>query len=75
MGRVGTCWDNALAESFWAVLKNELIYTRAWPTRKAARTAIFDYIEGFYNPTRRHSALKYASPNDYENRHAIRLAA
>jgi len=75
MGRVGTCWDNALAESFWAVLKNELIYTRAWPTRKAARTAIFDYIETFYNPTRRHSALKYASPNDYENRHANRHAA
>ena len=46
MGRIGTCWDNALAESFWAVLKNELIYTRAWPTRKTARTAIFDYIEG-----------------------------
>lgn len=44
MGRVGTCWDNALAESFWAALKNELNYTRAWPTRKAARTAIFDYI-------------------------------
>lgn len=75
MGRVGTCWDNALAESFWAVLKNELIYTRSWPTRKAARTAIFDYIEGFYNPTRRHSALNYASPNDYENRHANRHAA
>jgi len=75
MGRVGTCWDNALAESFWAVLKNELIYTRAWPTRAGARTAIFDYIEAFYNPIRRHSSLDFDSPNDYEYRHATRLAA
>lgn len=75
MGRVGTCWDNALAESFWAVLKNELIYTRAWPTRAGARTAIFDYIETFYNPTRRHTALNFASPDDYEYRHVTRQAA
>lgn len=75
MGRVGTCWDNALAESFWAVLKNELIYTRAWPTRAGARTAIFDYIETFYNATRRHSSLDFASPDDYEYRHATRQAA
>lgn len=75
MGRVGTCWDNSLAESFWAVLKNELIYTRAWPTRRAARTAIFDYIETFYNTTRRHSALDFTSPDQYEGRHATRPAA
>jgi len=75
MGRVGTCWDNALAESFWAVLKNELIYTRAWPTRTAARTAIFDYIETFYNATRRHTSLNFASPDDYEYRHTTRQAA
>lgn len=75
MGRVGTCWDNALAESFWAVLKNELIYTRAWPTRRAARTAIFDYIETFYNATRRHSALNFVSPDHSEGCTVTRQAA
>jgi|SRR3712207_4311208 putative transposase len=67
MGQVGTAYDNALAESFVATLKTELLYRYAWPTRQeAARTAIFEYVEGFYNPRRRHSALGYLSPAEFE---------
>jgi putative transposase len=66
MGQVGTAYDNALAESFVATLKTELLYRNAWPTRQAARTAIFEYVEGFYNPRRRHSALGYLSPAEFE---------
>ena len=66
MGNVGSAHDNALAESFVATLKTELLYRNAWPTRQAARTAIFEYIEGFYNTRRRHSALGYLSPAEFE---------
>jgi putative transposase len=66
MGRVGSAYDNALAESFVATLKTELLYRNTWPTRQAARTAIFEYIEGFYNTRRRHSALGHLSPSEYE---------
>jgi putative transposase len=66
MGRVGTAYDNALAESFVATLKTELLYRNAWPTQQMARTAIFEYIECFYNSQRRHSALGYLSPVEYE---------
>jgi putative transposase len=66
MGRVGSAYDNALAESFITTLKTELLYRNTWPTRQAARTAIFEYIEGCYNPRRRHSALGYLSPAEYE---------
>ena len=66
MGRVGTAYDNALAESFVATLKTELLYRNGWPTRQAARTALFEYIECFYNGRRRHSALGYLSPVEYE---------
>ena len=66
-GRVGTCWDNAAVESFFATLKTELVHVRSWPTRTQARTAIFDYIEGFYNRKRRHSRNKYLSPVDMED--------
>ena len=69
VGRTGQCWDNALAESFFATLKRELINTRAWPTRAAAHRAIFEYIESWYNLRRRHSALDYLSPADYETNH------
>jgi transposase InsO family protein len=69
MGRVATCFDNAACESFFATLKTELVHTRTWPTRQAARTAIYEYIEVFYNRRRRHSALNYLSPTDYERRH------
>jgi transposase InsO family protein len=66
IGRPGTCWDNAVAESFFATLKNELIYLHVWPTRQSARTAIFAFIEGWYNRLRLHSTLDYASPQMYE---------
>jgi putative transposase len=66
MGRVGSAYDNALAESFVATLKTELLYRNSWPTRQVARTAIFEYIEGFYNTRRRHSALGYLSPAEFE---------
>jgi putative transposase len=66
VGRPGACWDNAVAESFFATLKTELLHRAAWPTRQQARTAIFRYIEGFYNHRRRHSALGYLSPQEYE---------
>jgi len=62
MGTVGQCWDNALAESFFASLKNELIYRTAFPTRAKARRAIAEYIEVFYNRTRLHSGLGYTTP-------------
>ncbi|HET6738691.1 MAG TPA: IS3 family transposase, partial [Kribbella sp.] len=54
------------AESFFATLKTELIHRRTWPTRSAATSAIFDYIEGWYNTRRRHSTLNYLSPAQYE---------
>jgi transposase InsO family protein len=66
IGRPGTCWDNAVAESFFATLKNELIYVHVWPTRQSARSAIFAFIEGWYNRIRLHSTLNYASPQIYE---------
>jgi putative transposase len=69
MGRVATCFDNAACESFFATLKTELVHPRAWPTRQAARTAIYEYIEVFYNRRRRHSALNYLSPAEYERSH------
>jgi putative transposase len=70
VGRKGQCWDNAVAESFFATLKTELIHRRTWPTRKAATSAIFDYIEGWYNTRRRHSTLGYLSPATFESTHA-----
>ncbi|MEU6012342.1 IS3 family transposase [Streptomyces sp. NPDC047453] len=66
VGRTGQCWDNALAESFFATLKNELICTQSWPSRSAARTAIFEWIESWYNLHRLHSSLGYLSPATYE---------
>jgi transposase InsO family protein len=74
VGRTGQCWDNALAESFFATIKGELIHRRPWPTRAVLRARIFDYIEGWYNTRRRHSALGYLSPAVYENTAALRAA-
>lgn len=68
MGSVGDAYDNALAEAFFASLKTELLLQHAFATRKAARLALFDYIEGFYNSHRRHSALGYLSPAEVERR-------
>ncbi len=67
MSRAGDCYDNALAESFFATLKRELVDTRPWPTRRAARQAIFEWIEVFYNRQRAHSALNYRSPVAFES--------
>ena len=64
MSRKGNCWDNAVAESFFATLKNEEV-TGVYDTKADAHAAIASYIHGFYNPTRLHSALGYLSPNDY----------
>jgi transposase InsO family protein len=70
MSRVGDCWDNAVAESFFATLKRELADDADWATRDDARTAVFEYIEVWYNRQRRHSSLDYLSPVAYELRHA-----
>lgn len=70
MSRAGDCYDNALAESFFATFKTELVDRRAWPTRHAARQAIFEWIEVFYNRQRLHSALAYCPPTAFEERMA-----
>lgn len=62
VGRTGVCWDNALAESFFGALKNELVHRTVFPTRRHARRAVAEYIEVFYNRVRLHSALGYRTP-------------
>ena len=66
MSRQGNCYDNAFIESFWSSLKYELVYHRRFATFTEARTAIFEYIETFYNRTRLHSSLAYRSPLNFE---------
>lgn len=66
MGSVGDAYDNAVAESFFATLKKELVHRYSWPTRRDLTTAVFEYIEGWYNPQRRHSTLDYHSPSEFE---------
>ena len=66
MGSIGDCFDNGLAESFFATLQTELLDRHTWATREQLANAVFGYLEGFYNPRRRHSALGYLSPADYE---------
>jgi len=68
MGSRGDCYDNSVAESFFATLKKELVDRRSWPDKAELRTEIFDFIEIFYNRRRRHSTLAMLSPVDYENR-------
>ena len=84
MGSVGDCFDNAMCESFFATLECELLDQRRFKTPAEARIAVFDFIEGFYNPRRRHSSLGYLSPIDFERQlaanpdalqHAVVLAA
>jgi Integrase core domain len=74
MGSVGDCYDNAVCETFHASLKKERLYRHSWPTRAQARVAVFQYIEGWYNPRRRHSTLGYLSPIEFERHHAERAA-
>ena len=66
MSRSGNCYDNAYIESFWGTLKKELVYGERYQTRKDARLSIFEYIEVFYNRIRKHSALGYKSPMQYD---------
>jgi putative transposase len=66
MGSKGDCFDNAVCESFHASIKKELLHRYSWPTKAEARTAVFDYIETFYNQRRRHSTLGYIAPALYE---------
>ena len=66
MSRRGNCWDNAVAESFFSSLKKERVRKRVYKTRDMARADVFDYIEGFYNRTRRHSHLDGISPEAFE---------
>jgi putative transposase len=66
MGSKGDAYDNAVCEAFFATLKKELIRRRSWPTRRELQSAVFDYIETFFNRERRHSTLDYLSPDQYE---------
>ena len=79
MGSKGDAYDNAVAESFFATLKKELVHRQSWPTRRELTSEVFEYIEGFYNRVRRHSTLGMLSPLDFENRtlreHGASLAA
>src|ERR1019366_2859860 len=70
IGSVGDCYDNAMAESFWATLEREVLSRRRFKTQAEAKMAIFSWIEGWYNPHRRHSSLGRRSPMNYE-RHAL----
>ena len=71
MSRRGDCWDNAVAESFFATLKRELIHRRDFITRAQAQQEIFDYIEVFYNRQRKHSYLGYVTPVEFEEAAAL----
>jgi putative transposase len=75
MSRKGNCWDNAVAESFFATLKKELIYRRTWATRIELRDTVFDYIEVFYNRHRLHSSIGYKTPAMVEREYALTNAA
>jgi len=75
MGSVGDAYDNALCESFFATLECELLDRSCFHTQAEARPAIFDFIEGWYNTQRRHSALDYNSPIEYERRHELAFSA
>jgi len=75
MGSVGDAYDNAMAESFFASLERELLSRRRFKSQAEAKMAVFEWIEGWYNPHRRHSALGYRSPVNYERVHAMARAA
>jgi putative transposase len=74
MSRRGNCYDNAVAESFFKTLKKELVRKQNFETREIAASKIFEYIEMFYNPKRRHSYLDYISPNEFESRYNIMMS-
>ena len=74
MGTVGDCYDNAMCESFFATLECELLDRRTFDSRAEARLAVFEFIEGWYNPHRRHSSIGYESPINFERKHAAQVA-
>ncbi len=75
MGYTGICWDNAMAESFFATLNTEFYYRRVWPTRAGAKLAVGAWIEDRYNRRRRHSSIRHISPVAFEMRHSNQTAA
>ena len=75
MGRVASSVDNTMIESFWSTMQRELLDRHHWSTRAELGSAIFEWIEGFYNSRRRHSALGYRSPAEYEALHTAALTA
>jgi putative transposase len=75
MGSIGDCFDNALAESFFSSMQIELLDRHRWSTLQGLANAIFEWIEAFYNPVRRHSGLDYLSPVDYERAHTPAASA
>ena len=75
MSRKGDCWDNAVAESFFATIKGEMIDHERYETRAEAIAAIAGYIDGFYNPVRRHSTIGYVSPIEFELSYRMRKMA
>ena len=75
VGRTGICYDNAMAESFFAALKNERVHRARYPTREHARRDVVRYIEFWYNSRRRHSGLQYRTPQQVHNEYLERLSA
>jgi putative transposase len=73
MGSTGCAYDNAVAESFFATLKKELVHRRSWPSRRELISEVFEFVEGFYNTTRRHSTLGYLSPAQFEAMTMIKI--
>ncbi|MFM9136246.1 MAG: IS3 family transposase [bacterium] len=75
MGKVACAYDNSLAESFFGSMQIELLDRRRWPTRTELANAMFEWIEGWYNPRRRHSALNHLSPIEFEKLHTAATEA
>ena len=75
VGRTGSCHDNAVAESFFATLKNEMYHLRKWPTRDEARHAVVEFIESYYNRRRPHSTIGYKTPAEVMDGFFERTAA
>jgi putative transposase len=73
MSRKGNCWDNAMMESFFGILKREMVHHKRFGMRQEAKDTIFDYIEVFYNRSRSHSAADYFAPAEYEARYQAQL--
>ena len=75
MGKVASSVDNALIESFWSTMQRELLDRHDWDSRAGLASAIFEWIEGWYNPNRRHTALGMLSPHEYETLHTAAAGA